>query len=263
MSFRVTAVALIAICTTVACGAPVPSPREIAPPERLRAEVVEQRPHDPDAYTEGLELIEGRLYESTGLYEDSTLREVEPQTGEVLRSVDLDDRYFGEGIAVVDDRVIQLTWRERTALVFGLDDFAPKGTYSYETEGWGLCDDGSRFVMSDGTDRLYFRDRSTFVELGSVQVADSDGPVQQLNELECVDGDVYANVHQTANIVRIDPANGAVTAVIDASSLVPAGDDVGVMNGIAYDPEAGTFLLTGKHWPTMYEVRFRAGRSAD
>ncbi len=187
----------------MACTAPDTNPEVPRPAEALLAEVVEQRPHDPDAYTEGLVVANGRLYESTGRYGESTLREVDPASGAVIRSVDLDASYFGEGIAVVDDRVIQLTWREHTALVSGLSDFAPIGTHSYEGEGWGLCDDGSRLVMSDGTDRLYFRDRSSFALLGSVLVADTNGPVDLLNELECVDGLVYANVYQTATIVRI------------------------------------------------------------
>ena len=129
------------------------------------------------------------------------------------------------------DRVIQLTWR-RTRVRYSLADFATVGSYSYETEGWGLCDNGSRLAMSDGTDRLYFRDRTIFALLGSVPVADTNGPVDMLNELECVDGEVYANVYQTATIVQIDPTNGAVTAVIDAAELKENVEGVGVMNGL-------------------------------
>jgi glutaminyl-peptide cyclotransferase len=237
-----------------ACAAPQP-PTPFAPPETLTVEVVGERPHDPTAYTEGLVASEGLLYESTGLYEQSTLREVDAISGSIRRSLALDDRYFGEGIAVVDDTIIQLTWREHTALVYQLSDFAPIGTYSYETEGWGLCDDGERIAMSDGTSKLYFRNRSTFALLSSVTVASDRAAVDGLNELECVGGDVYANVYQTDTIVRIDPSSGRVTATIDGSSIHPTGHDVGVMNGIAYDKSAGTFLLTGKNWPTMFEVR--------
>ena len=256
MSFRVTVAALITIATAVACAAPRVSPAVPRPAEALRVEVVGERPHDPAAFTEGLVLNGVQLYESTGEYGKSTLREVDPASGAVTRSIDLDDQYFGEGIAVVDDRIVQLTWKEQTALVYGLSDFAPLGSYSYQGEGWGLCDDGTRLVMSDGTDRLYFRDRSTFALLGSVPVADTNGPVDALNELECVGGDVFANVYQTATIVRIDPTNGAVTAVIDAAALKENVEGVGVMNGIAFDADADTYLLTGKHWPTTYEVRF-------
>ncbi len=203
-------------------------------------------------------MTDGRLYESSGLYGKSALFEVQPADGSHLRSQSLDSRYFGEGIAVVDDRLIQLTWKEHTALVYQLSDFGPIGTFSYETEGWGLCDDGTRLVMSDGTSTLYFRDRSTFDLLGSVTVTNDGAPQDELNELECVDGSVYANVNQSATIVRIDPSSGHVSAVIDASAIFAeaAAAGGGVMNGIAYDASSSTYLLTGKYWPTLYEVRF-------
>jgi glutamine cyclotransferase len=227
--------------------------------EQLRVEVIERRPHDPTAFTQGLALDEGRLYESTGLYGESTLREVDPLTGDVLRSIDLDPSHFGEGIAVVDDRVIQLTWQEHTALEFALADFAQTGAFWYDTEeGWGLCDDGSRVVMSDGTDQLHFRDRTTFALQGAVPVTNAGATVEGLNELECVDGQVYANVLSSDTILRIDPTNGAVTAEIDASGLLTMEEsaEVSVLNGIAYDATDSTFLLTGKLWPTMFKVRF-------
>ena len=159
---------------------------------------------------------------------------------------------------MVDDRVIQLTYQEHTALVYRLSDFKQIATFSYDTEGWGLCDDGSRLVMSDGTNQLYFRNRSTFALLSKVSVTQDGVPRDQLNELECVDGQVYANVWQTDTIVRIDPATGKVTAEIDASGLLSANELRGtdVLNGIAYDPATKTFLLTGKYWPAMFEVRF-------
>jgi glutaminyl-peptide cyclotransferase len=210
-----------------------------------------------------LALADGRLFESSGQYAQSTLREVDIETGAVLRSAPLDRRYFGEGLAVVDDRLVQLTWQERTALVYRVSDFSQIGTFSYDTEGWGLCDDGERLVMSDGTSTLYFRDRVTFAQLGTIQVTNEGEPVEELNELECVDGQVYANVYPTDDIVRVDPSTGRVTAVIDASGLLTADENAGaeVLNGIAYDAEAATYLLTGKYWPTLFEVRFvPAGR---
>jgi glutaminyl-peptide cyclotransferase len=149
-----------------------------------------------------------------------------------------------------------VTWQNEVALVYQLPDLRLVNTFAYDGEGWGLCDDGSRLVMSDGTDRLYFRDRATFDVLGSVAVRRADGPVTALNELECVDGQVYANVYQTDNIVRIDPVSGQVTAVVSAVTIHPSGNDVGVMNGIAHNPDTGTFLLTGKNWPSLFEVRF-------
>ena len=226
--------------------------------ERLKVEVIGRRPHDRGSFTEGLVIAGGRLYEGSGLRGQSTLREVDPRTGAVTRSVSLDDKYFGEGIAVVDDRVIQLTYQEHTALVYRLSDFRQITTFTYDTEGWGLCDDGARLVMSDGTNQLYFRNRSTFAVVGRVSVTNKGVPVDQLNELECVDGQVYANVWQTDTIVRIDPATGNVTAEIDAAGLLSAAEisGVDVLNGIAYDPSTETFLLTGKYWPTLFEVRF-------
>jgi glutaminyl-peptide cyclotransferase len=203
-------------------------------------------------------MADGRLYESTGLYGESTLREVDAETGAVLRSISLADEYFGEGIAVVGDRLIQLTWQEHTALVYQLSDFAQVATFAYETEGWGLCDDGSRLVMSNGSSRLQFRDRSTFELQGTIQVTNAGEPVEGLNELECVGVEIYANVHRTDTIVRIDALLGVVIGEIDASFVVndPAVAGTGVMNGIAYDPAAQTFLITGKNWPVLFEVRF-------
>ena len=200
----------------------------------------------------------GRLYEGSGLRGESTLREVDPRTGAVSRSVSIANQYFGEGIAVVDDRVIFLTWQEHTALVFRLSDFKQIAAFSYDTEGWGLCDDGARLVMSDGTNQLYFRNRATFAVQGQVSVTKNGSPLNQLNELECVDGQVYANVWQTDTIVRIDPASGKVTAEIDASGLLSADEKRGadVLNGIAYDASKKSFLITGKYWPAMFEVRF-------
>lgn len=249
---------VMTVCLASACGSigtKSPSP---APVEQLLVEVVGRRPHDRTSYTEGLVLAGGRLFESSGQYGKSTLREVQPQSGEVLRSIPLDPRYFGEGLAAVDDRLIQLTWHEHTALVYRTSDFAQIGTFNYDTEGWGLCDDGTRLVMSDGTSTLYSRDRATFALLGSVEVTNEGEPVADLNELECVDGQVYANVYQTDTIVRIDPASGRVTAEIDASGLLTMDEIVGseVLNGIAYDAPAGIFLITGKYWPTLFAVRF-------
>jgi glutamine cyclotransferase len=229
-----------------------------ATPARLHVSVVARRAHDRGSFTEGLVYASGHLYESAGLYGQSTLREVAPSSGTVLRSVALDPKYFGEGLALVGDRLIQLTWREHTALVYSASDFKPSGTFTYTTEGWGLCDDGARLVMSDGTDILTFRDRTTFAAIGHVTVTNDGAPLTQINELECVDGAVYANVWQTNMIVRIDPSSGRVVAVIDASGLLTADEARGadVLNGIAYDSSTGDFWITGKNWPTLFVVRF-------
>ncbi len=223
-------------------------------------EVVRSFPHDPGAYTQGLLLHEGLLYESTGRYGESTLREVDPRTGEVLRQIALDSVYFGEGLARVENRLIQLTWKEGRAFVYDIESFEQVGEFEYDTEGWGLCYDGEVLWMTSGSHMLYRRDPDTFALLGGVPVTRNGNPVRQLNELECVGPHVYANLFQTDRIVRIDKRTGSVVAEIDATALIPEGgrpsDPEAVLNGIAYDPNSETFYLTGKLWRTMFEVRF-------
>jgi glutamine cyclotransferase len=227
-------------------------------PERLTVKILSVRPHDRKAFTQGLFLHGGSLFESTGLYGSSSLREVDPQTGTVKRKVSVPQQYFAEGLALADGRLIQLTWQNQKALVYGLADFKPEGELRYDGEGWGLCSDGRRLVMTDGSDRLTFRDPKTFAFLGNVQVTLAGKPIRELNEVECVDGLVYANVWQTDDILRIDPASGKVTAVVDASGLLTPAEsqETDVLNGIAWDPEKKTFLITGKLWPKMFEVTF-------
>jgi glutamine cyclotransferase len=234
-----------------------PSP---TPVTELGYEIVSVRPHDTQAWTEGLLLdADGRLFESTGISGQTSLREVDPITGVVLRSVSPDGPEYGEGLALVDDRFIQLTWQDGVALLWDADTFAPAGRIPYAGEGWGLCHDGERLIMSDGSETLTFRDPTTFDTIGSVAVTLRGEPLDRLNELECVEGWVWANVWETDEIVRIDPATGVVTGILDASGLIephPALVDPGaVLNGIAFDPAAGTFLLTGKLWPSLFEVR--------
>ncbi|HWM01489.1 MAG TPA: glutaminyl-peptide cyclotransferase [Actinophytocola sp.] len=253
--------ALLAVAAALlAAGcASAPDPEPPAAPTRLRAEVLDTSPHDPDAFTQGLEIHDGVLYEGTGLEGRSELRATDPDTGAVQRSVELPEEMFGEGITVAGDSIWQLTWQDGVAIRRDRTSLAEVGRASYDGEGWGLCLDGDRLVMSDGTDRLTFRDPGTFAETGEQKVTDSDGePVEHLNELECVDGTVYANVWQTDRIVRIDPAAGRVTATIDLTGLLPAQDSAGVdvLNGIAAIPGTDEFLVTGKLWPTMFRVRF-------
>lgn len=234
-------------------GAPSPPDNPVA----LRLEVVAIHPHDPRAFTQGLVWSKGRLFESTGLVGASSLREVDLESGTVLRQVDLEFPLFGEGLALVGDELIQLTWQDQRVLRWRVADFAPSGENRFEGEGWGLCFDGTSLISSDGTNRLALRDPETFAVKRSVAVTDRGRPLHSLNELECVDGSVWANVYGTERIVRIDPRSGRVTGEVDASGLLRRGEatKADVLNGIAWVPERGTFLLTGKLWPSMFEVR--------
>ena len=246
-------------------GEPVPAaaaPAPAAAPEpevRLRrVEVLRELSHERDAYTQGLVWWDGVLFESTGREGESTLRRVDPRTGRVEQRIDIPPQYFGEGLSLVDRRLIMLTWRAQRAFAYDRDSFELLDTFRYQGEGWGLCHDGDRLIMSDGSDRLTFRDPVTFAPVGEQRVRLRGQPLYELNELECVDGAVYANVWQTDFIVRIDPESGRVTDYIDAAGLLRGPDLLGaeVLNGIAYDPDADTFYITGKWWPKMFEVRF-------
>jgi glutamine cyclotransferase len=226
-------------------------------------EVVAEYPHDPEAYTQGLVIVDGVLYEGTGLEGRSSLRRVDLETGEVLQRTEIDDEHFGEGVAVVGDRIYQLTWQTGTCFVYDRETFEPIETFTYETEGWGLTTDGKRLVMSDGTDRIVFRDPETFEETGHIDVRDGDVPVPYLNELEFIDGEIWANVYTTDWIARIDPATGNVTGWIDLTGLLdlpPGSAPVDVLNGIAQDPDTGRIYVTGKLWPTLFEIELVAPR---
>ena len=224
----------------------------------LRPEVLAEVPHDPSAFTQGLELHEGTLYEGTGLEGESQLRVLDPATGEVRRAESLPGQLFGEGIAVVEDRIWQLTWQDGVVLEWDRATLTLRQQLPLDGEGWGLCHDGTRLVRSDGTDRLRFHDPVTFAETGSVTVTIDGEPLTQLNELECVDGQVWANVWPSDVLVRIDPASGRVTAAVDATGLLDpeqrANADA-VLNGIAALGN-DEYLLSGKLWPVSFRVRF-------
>ncbi len=242
-----------------AAEASAPAAAAPAPDVRLRrVEVLRELPHERDAYTQGLVWWNGVLFESTGREGESTLRRLDPRTGRVEQRIDIPAQYFGEGLSLVDRRLIMLTWRAQRAFTYDRDSFELLDTFRYQGEGWGLCHDGGRLIMSDGSDRLTFRDPVTFAPIGGQRVRLRGQPLHELNELECVDGAVYANVWQTDFIVRIDPESGRVTDRIDAAGLLRGPDLLGaeVLNGIAYDPDADTFYITGKWWPKMFEVRF-------
>jgi glutamine cyclotransferase len=230
-------------------------------PSTLTPQVLNTYPHDTSAFTQGLLLHDGKFYESTGLNGQSSLREVNVQTGEVIRMLQLDDEYFAEGLALVGDNLIQITWQNGDAFVYNVDTFNKEKTFSYQGEGWGLCYDGTNLYMSDGSANLYKRNPETFEVSGQIQVKQNGQAVTQLNELECVGEFVYANIWQTDKIIKINKTNGQVIAEVDASSLLNSEERAelsrdAVLNGIAYNPEADTFYLTGKLWPKVFEVKF-------
>ena len=228
------------------------------PPRELQVQVVGSYPHDPAAFTQGLVLEGGFLYESTGLEGRSSLRRVEVETGRVLDNVKLPDDIFAEGLAHVPGLLIQLTWTNEVAFVYDGQTFALRRRIPYNGEGWGLCNDGKLLVMSDGSDRLTFRRPDDFAIERSVTVTMNGSPVKNLNELECVDGTVYANIWHRETIVRVDAASGRVIERIDASGLLSDRERnaADVLNGIAYDPSDRLFFVTGKLWPRLFKVRF-------
>lgn len=228
------------------------------PVEQLRVQVVKVYPHDRGAFTQGLLLHQGALYESTGQVGQSSLRLVDVDTGRVIRKVDVPRPYFAEGLALVGDRLIQLTWQHGRAFVYDRRTFARQHEFTYQGEGWGLCYDGTSLVMSDGSANLTYRTPTDFTVTKTVRVTMNGRPLAQLNELECVDGSVYANVWQTDTIVRIDPGSGRVTQNINAANLLSPIERQGVdvLNGITYDPADKAFLITGKYWPKLFRVRF-------
>jgi glutamine cyclotransferase/plastocyanin len=236
--------------------APTPGPKPT--PEWFTYEVVHTYPHDPTAFTQGLAFHDGHLYEGTGLYGASSLRRVDLETGEVLQIHQLPDDYFGEGVAIYDeDKIAQLTWKSGTGFIYDQESFDLLRTFEYATEGWGLTYDGQRLIMSDGTATLHLLDPDTLEEVDTLQVRGSHGPVRRLNELEVVKGQLYANVWYSDVIAVIDLETGQVTAWVDLEGLLsPAeAEEADVLNGIAYDASSDRLFVTGKLWPTLFEIR--------
>jgi glutaminyl-peptide cyclotransferase len=225
------------------------------------AVVVKTFPHDPAAFTEGLLYRDGFLYESTGLKGASSIRKVRLDTGEVIQQHDIDAKYFGEGIVIWGGRLIELTWDSQIGFVYDLASFTQRSDFHYQGEGWALTEDGHRLFMSDGTSDLRILDPETLAETGRIHVTCDGAPIRNINELEWVKGEIYANIWLTSMIARIDPATGAVVGVIDATALaasVPKTLEDAVLNGIAYDAAGDRLFVTGKLWPRLYQVTLSA-----
>ncbi len=234
------------------------------PPIYYTYEVIATFPHDATAFTQGLLFDQGQLYEGTGLYGESTVRRVELATGVVEEQIALPEQYFGEGITIVNGQIYQLTWKEQVGFIYDQRTFEQLGEFSYATQGWGLTFDGTEFIMSDGSDQLYFLDPSTMTVVKQITVSvfdqtdQSRKTVTQINELEYIEGEIFANIWQTDAIVRIDPATGNINGVINLTGLLPAEAHTAttdVLNGIAYLPEGKRLFVTGKKWPTLFEIK--------
>lgn len=223
-------------------------------------EVVNVWPHDPGAFTQGLVFRDGNLLESTGLNNESTLREVELNTGRVRKRISVSPEYFAEGLAVIGTRAYQLTWQNQKGFIYNVATFQLEGEFSYDGEGWGLTTDGKQLILSDGTNRIRFLDPLTFKVTRTIDVYAAGQPVDRLNELEWIKGEIFANVWRTDTVVRIDPTTGVVRGVIDFPFLLPLGDrgpETDVLNGIAYDSVQDKLYVTGKRWPKLFEVRLK------
>ena len=266
---RAAVLLLLALLTPLPAGAqttaaPAPAPATAPAPIPIYGfEVVREYPHDRTAFTQGLVFRNGELLESTGRY-PSTIRRVRLEDGVVLQRRELADDYFGEGLTALGDRVLTLTWKNGKAFEWDAETLEPEGEYAVEGEGWGLTHDSTRLILSDGTAALRFLDPTTLAETGRVPVTLQGRPVTQINELEWVEGEVFANVWQTDYILRIDPATGEVRGIIDLRALMP--DRTGldptdaVLNGIAWDPEGRRLFVTGKNWPKLFEIRITGPR---
>jgi glutamine cyclotransferase len=226
-------------------------------PAQYTYKIVNTYPHDPTAFTQGLVFEGGQLYEGTGIEGQSSLREVELASGKVLRQVDLPPEFFGEGITVLDDRLYQLTWQNKIGFIYDRKDFRLLSRFGYSGEGWGLTNDGRHLILSDGSATLKFLDPKTFHVVRNVRVTEGERSVTYLNELEYVDGEIFANVWHVDRIARIDPESGRLTAWIDMKGLLPGGwpHAEAVLNGIAYDRKDRRLFVTGKEWPKLFEVR--------
>lgn len=237
-------------------------------PARYTYSVVKVFPHDPKAYTQGLLYQDGYMYEGTGQYGESSIRKIDMKNGKILSVLNIDSHLFGEGITIYKDKIYQITWRSGKGFIYDLATFSLESTFTYNSEGWGITTAGDHLIMSDGSNKLYHITPSTFNIIKEVEVYDNHGEVTQLNELEYIDGLVWANVWLTDRIVVIDPETGVVKAEMDMSNLLSAADKAvtddkdDVLNGIAWNPEKKTFYVTGKRWPKMFEITVQKPESS-
>ncbi len=225
-------------------------------------EVINTYPHDMTSYTQGLEFFNSELYESTGQLKESKLRKVNFETGDILKNINLEDRYFGEGLTIYNNNIYQLTWRSKTGFIYNLDTFEKISSFKYgkSKEGWGLCNDGERLYKSDGTEKIWFLNPETLAEEGHIEVYTEKGKIPSLNELEWINGKIFANIYQRNGVVIINPKTGGVEGVIDFKplrKLVTQHPDLDVLNGIAYHPERQTIFVTGKNWDKLFEVTIK------
>lgn len=254
---------LLILALSAACSGGIPAPVKGTPAVEQAApvytyEIVNVFPHDPGAWTQGLDIEDGILYEGTGIYGRSSIRRVDLATGRVLQVYNLPPQYYGEGITVYKDAIIQLTLESGKGLVYDKNSLALIREFPYSTQGWGVTHDGDYIIMSDGTSVLQLLNPGTFEKVGQIDVHDVNGPVERINELEYFDGRIYANIWQTDNIAIIDPRDGRVTGWIDLSGLLDTRDDArsaDVLNGIAYDAVTGHLYVTGKLWPYLFEIK--------
>lgn len=225
-------------------------------------EIVNTYPHDITSYTQGLEFYNGELYESTGQRKESKLRKVNFETGEVLKNINLDDAYFGEGLTILNDKIYQLTWQAKRGFVYDVNTFEKISTFNYGTskEGWGICNDGNTLYKTDGTEKIYLLNPENLSEKGHIEVYTEKGKIPSLNELEWIDGKIFANIYQRNGVVIINPETGGVEGVIDFKplrKLVKQHPELDVLNGIAYHPERETIFVTGKNWDKLFEVKIK------
>lgn len=225
--------------------------------EKLNYRILDTYPHDPKSFTQGLEIYNNFLYEGTGLYGRSSLRKIKIENGKILKQKNLSEKYFGEGITILNKKIYQLSWKENTVFVYNTD-FKLLKKFKYQGEGWGLTNDGENLIMSNGSEYIYFRDPDNFKIIKKIEIKGGGKKIKNLNELEYHSGFIYANVWQTDYIVKINKKTGNAASYLDLSNILKESfrDEANVLNGIAYDPKNDNFLITGKLWPQIFRIDF-------